>query len=555
MSSQLHLAILSLKRSPHTIKQIDQILTQTITTGLLHTTPTLNSILTVYSKSPAPTKAILTYNLSIKNSIPLDNYTYPVLLKACTRLKSLPKGKEVHAHVTKVGLGSDVYVQNALVHFYGSTGLIGDARYVFDKMPHRDLASWNSLLAAYNSRSGDGTEALVLFKEMMCEGIGADSITFVIIISALAAVTKVEYGSSIHGSVIKNGFDCYVHLENAMLGMYVNYGDVNAALTLFTEMGGRRDVVSHTIMINGCIETGFIELARDIFDRRFDKDLVLWNSMISGYVESNLPNEALVLFEKMENEEVEPDQYTVVSILSACACLSDLQYGRHVHRLILTKNMLHDVFVGTALIDMYSKCGSISDAMATFYKMEDKDVFTWTTAIGGLANFGYVKASLELFYQMENEGVNPNEATFVSVLAACRQAGLVEEGCFLFSTLLRNYKIQPKVEHFGCLIDLLSRAGLVHQADEFVKAIDPGERLVAYKTLLSACMNHSKIDLGLKVADELERLGSEDHAVCVLLSNFYALAGEWSKVEEMRRNMKIFGMLKEPGISCVEVTT
>ncbi|KAE9452434.1 hypothetical protein C3L33_15665, partial [Rhododendron williamsianum] len=327
-------------------------------------------------------------------------------------------------------------------------------------MPHRDLASWNSLLAAYNSRSGDGTEALVLFKEMMCEGIGADSITFVIIISAIAAVTKVEYGSSIHGSVIKNGFDCYVNLENAMLGMYVKYGDMNAALTLFTEMGDRRDVVSHTIMINGCIETGFIELARDIFDRWFDKDLVLWNSMISGYVESNHPNEALVLFEKMENEEVEPDQYTVVSILSACACLSDLQY-------------------------------------------------------------------------------------------ACRQAGLVEEGCFLFSTLVRNYKIQPKVEHFGCLIDLLSRAGLVHQADKFVKAMDPGERLVAYKTLLSACMNHSKIDLGLKVADELKRLGSEDHAVRVLLSNFYALAGEWLDFTD-QSEFNLSNLFKARDLHCLE---
>ncbi|KAI8568508.1 hypothetical protein RHMOL_Rhmol02G0205700 [Rhododendron molle] len=237
---------------------------------------------------------------------------------------------------------------------------------------------------------------------MMCVGIGADSITFVIIISALAAVTEAEYSSSIHGSVIKKGFDCYVNLENAMLGMYVKYGNTNAALTLFTEMGGRRDVVSHTILINGYIKTGFIDLARNTFDRRFEKDLVMWNSMISGYVESNNPNEALVLFKKMENEEVEPDEYTVVTILAACACLSDLQYGRHVHRLILTKNTLHDVFVGTALID---------------------------------------------------------------------------------------------------------------------------------------------------------KLGSEDHAVRVLLSNFYALAGEWSKVEEMRRSMKIFGMLKEPGISCVGVTT
>ncbi|KAH7839914.1 hypothetical protein Vadar_010313 [Vaccinium darrowii] len=524
MSSQLQLVTLSFKRSPHTIKQIDKILTQTITSGLLHTTSTLNYILTVYSKSPTPIKAILLYNHSIKNSIPLNKYSYPVLFKACTRLKSLPKGKEVHAHVTKVGLDGDVYVQNALIHFYGSTGQIGDARYVFDKMPQRDLASWNSLLAAYNLHFVYGVETLVLFKQMICEGIGADSITFVIIISALAELREAEYGSSIHGSVIKNGFHCYLNLENAMLDMYVKYGNMNAALTLFTEMGGRRDVVSHTILINGYVKTGFVDLARDIFDRMLDKDLVLWNSMIRGYVESNRPNEALALFEKMENVKVKPDESTV------------------------------DVVVGTALIDMYSKCGSIVDAMSTFYKMEDKDVFTWTTAIGGLANFGYVKESLNLFNQMENEGVNPNEATFVYVLTACRQAGLVKEGCFLFTRLVRDYKIQPKVEHFGCLIDLLSRAGQLHQAEDFIKTMDPGERLVAYKTLLSACMNYSKIDLGLKVADELYRLASEDHAVRVLLSNFYALAGEWSKVEEIRQNMKISRMLKEPGISSLGMT-
>lgn len=421
-------------------------------------------------------------------------------------------------------------------------------------MPQRDLASWNSLLAAYNLHFVYGVETLVLFKQMICEGIGADSITFVIIISALAELREAEYGSSIHGSVIKNGFHCYLNLENAMLDMYVKYGNMNAALTLFTEMGGRRDVVSHTILINGYVKTGFVDLARDIFDQMLDKDLVLWNSMIRGYVESNRPNEALALFEKMENVKVKPDESTVVSILSACACLSDLQYGRHVHRLILTKNILQDVVVGTALIDMYSKCGSIVDAMSTFYKMEDKDVFTWTTAIGGLANFGYVKESLDLFNQMENEGVNPNEATFVYVLTACRQAGLVKEGCFLFTRLVRDYKIQPKVEHFGCLIDLLSRAGQLHQAEDFIKTMDPGERLVAYKTLLSACMNYSKIDLGLKVADELYRLASEDHAVRVLLSNFYALAGEWSKVEEIRQNMKISRMLKEPGISSLGMT-
>ncbi|XP_028054235.1 pentatricopeptide repeat-containing protein At4g18840-like [Camellia sinensis] len=290
MCTQLHITLKSLKSSAHKITQLDQILTQTITTGLLHTTPAWNCILRAHSKSPKPIKAILIYNHSIQsNSIIPDNFTFLSLLKACTSLNSFPKGKELHAHIIKVGLDCDVYVQNSLIHFYGSTGCIDDARFVFDKMSQRDFTSWNLLLGTYNSNSVLRIEALVLFKEMICDGVGVDAITLVIILSALAEVRWVEYGN----------------------------------------------------------------FARDIFDQMVDKDVVLWNSMIHGYVESKRPSEALELFKKMENETVKPDETTLVSVLVACASLSNLQHGRLVHRLILRNDMRHDVFVGTVLIDIY----------------------------------------------------------------------------------------------------------------------------------------------------------------------------------------------------------
>ncbi|KAL7211253.1 hypothetical protein ACSBR2_014186 [Camellia fascicularis] len=253
-------------------------------------------------------------------------------------------------------------------------------------MSQRDLTSWNSILGTYNSNSVLRIEALVLFKEMICDGVGVDAITLVIILSALTEVRWVEYGSEVHGYMIKVGFFSKLNLENALLGMYVKFGKMNPAMRLFDEMSGRRDVVSYTILINRYVDMGFIDFARDIFDQMVDKDVVLWNSMIHGYVESKRPSEALELFKKMENETVKPDETTLVSVLVACAILSNLQYGRLVHRLILRNDMRHDVLVGIALIDMYCKCGSLDEAMVTFYKMVDRDEAMVTFSVFGNSN-------------------------------------------------------------------------------------------------------------------------------------------------------------------------
>nr|DAD42851.1 TPA_asm: hypothetical protein HUJ06_001081 [Nelumbo nucifera] len=421
-------------------------------------------------------------------------------------------------------------------------------------MPQRDLASWNSVLSSYSASPNSWFEALVLFKTMVVNGIGVDGITLAVVLSGCTKVGDTRCGRSIHGYLIKLGIRRNLKLENAVLGMYAKGCDMDSAIQLFHEMVDRRDVASHTILINGYTELGLIDLARCIFDQMPVKDLISWNSMIHGYVKAKRPKDALELFEKMEKEFVTPDETTIVSVLSACSSLSELQLGRLVHhRFIMQRNIRIDVFVGTALIDMYAKCGSLEEAVKAFYKMEHKDIFTWTALITGFASYGLGHKALRLFEQMEKEGIEPNETTFVAALTACSRSGLLEEGLLLFGRMVEIYKIQPKIEHFYCLIDLLSRGGLLYQAEEFIEAMATEDRVIAYKTLLSSCMIYSDISLGEKIAEQLVKLGSQNHEVYVLLANFYALTGKWNKAVEIRSSMKEFDMRKKAGISFIQV--
>ncbi|WCJ24343.1 Pentatricopeptide repeat (PPR-like) superfamily protein [Euphorbia peplus] len=550
----LHTILVSLKQASHIniVRSLDQILAQTITNPftLTHSnlTFTLNFFIRAFSNSSTPPKAILLY---IKfPSIPPDHFTYPPLLKACSRLSSVSLGKQIHAHVLKRGLHSDIYVQNSLVHFYGSVTRLDDARLLFDTMSYRDITSWNSLIGAYSvyKRSHSVTQSMILFRNLMRGCVRADKITFVILLSACTQVQideSLDYGRVIHGCVKKLGLDSMQNVSNALMDMYAKFKQMDAASRIFYDMGFQRDVVSYTTLINGYLVMGLVDFAGEIFDQIVDKDVVSWNLMVHGYIKANRPDDALKLFGKMD---VIPDKHTMVSLLAACASLSDLKYGRLVHVFINRNNVDQDVHVKTALIDMYFKCGSVEEALVTFYKMEYKDVVSWTAVIGGLAIHGYGREALSLFNRMEEQGIQPNEATFTSVLTGCSHSGLVKEGCLLFKTMPDVYKLQPSIEHFGCLIDALSRAGLLHQADEFVELLRLEERLTAYKILLSSCINYSELDVGEKVANKITDSSPDTNT---LLSNFYAVAGQWTKVAKTRRSMKSLNVRKEPGVSSV----
>lgn len=529
---------------------IDQFVAQAITTGpSLHSTPTWNSILRAYAKSPTPIKALRIYNHFLFTNQP-DKYTYPPLFKACSRLLSHSNGRELHAHVVKTGLDADIYVQNALLCLYGHVFGIRAARNLFDKMPERDIVSWNTLLGLYNNCKKSCARVLILFKRLICEDTRPDRITFVIVLSACARQVEIDCGRAVHCFVTKLGLECSINLENALLEMYTKSGDMDTALSLFNRMVSRRDALSCTIIMNGYVEMGLIDLARKIFDSVLVKDSVMWGAMIHGYVKAKRPEEALELFELMIGTGMVPDEKFMVGAISACASLSNVEFGRQVHQFINGNNICQDMFVKTALIDMYCKCGSLEEALIIFYKMSDeKDVFVWTTMIEGLANSGQGNRALGLFKQMQRQGVMPNEATFVSVLTACTHSGLITEGCQLFRAMATVYKIEPKIEHFGCLIDLLSRSGSLNPAEEFVEIMPCVDKLIAYKTLLSACVKYSEHNLGKRIANEIMKINTQDSATFVLLSNFYALTGQWSEANQLRRNMKQFDTNKKPGIS------
>ncbi|XP_068653956.1 pentatricopeptide repeat-containing protein At2g29760, chloroplastic-like [Aristolochia californica] len=543
-----------LKQHAGSTRQLSQIFAQAITTALTHSTLTWNFIIRAYAKSPTPIKAIIVYNHFVKStSLIPDNHTFPALLSACSFLHSLSKGREIHGCVSKIGLASDMYIQNALIHMYGVMAELNDARRLFDLMGVKALTTWNSMLQAHIGHPASHVEVMILFKEMVGGGIGVDDITLLIIMSTCCQLGTVEYGKMIHVFVLKMGFIGKVKLENSLLKLYAKVLDMDSASRLFAEMGSG-DVVSNTIMVNGYVDSGLMDMAFEVFERVVEKDLVIWNSMIGGYMKTGQPKKALELFQIMEMDGVASDETTVVVALSACTSLSNFTFGKFMHQFIYRRNIKIDVFVETALIDMYIKCGSMKEAVQIFFKMKNRDVFTWTTVIMGLGTHGYGKDAVRLFLQMHTDGVEPNEATFVAVLTACSRSGLINEGRYCINQMIEVGQVVPKIEHFGCVIDLLSRAGLVLEAKELIKIAIPIEsRTTAYKALLSACVSHGDLGTGEVVAKELMKMGSDGHGVYVLLSNFYAVAGKWDAVEEIRRTMKVLDIRKDVGMSFIDM--
>ncbi|KAL5731502.1 hypothetical protein ACHQM5_004223 [Ranunculus cassubicifolius] len=556
MCSTLHILLTLLKQSSHNTNHLAQIFAQTITTGVINRTLTWNYAIRSYSKSSSPIKSILIYNYyySQRNPIIPDNHTYPSLIKACGIISSLPKGRELHAHLTKISFDFDAYISNSFIHFYGSMCEVQDARKVFDEMSSRDLVSWNSVMACYGLYANLWDELLLLFKEMVESGVGADEITLVMVLSACSHVGRIVYGRVTHGYVVKVGVGCGLNVRNALLNMYAKCSCIDEVTRLFYKAQGQGeiDVVSQTIMINGFVEVGLVDEARKVFDQMVVKDLFAWNSMINGYAKVKRPEDAIRLFEEMDKNMENPDENTLVSVLTACAAMSNLRLGRLVHRYILRRRINRDVVLGTALVNMYAKCGCLEEAMATFFKMEYKDVFAWTAAITSLSYHGHGLEALNMLKQMENESVKPNEATFVSVLMACSRSGLVKEGCLLFDRMVGFYNIQPTVEHFGCLVDLLSRAGSLFVAEKMIEKMAPEVKIVGYKALLSAAMNYHDINVGEKVVKKLINLKPQSPEVLILVSNFYAIADHWDKVAEIRKKMKDMYMIKEIGSSSVD---
>ncbi|KAK9167100.1 hypothetical protein Scep_002291 [Stephania cephalantha] len=452
-----------------------------------------NTMIRAYSHSVSPIKAIHLYNQMHFSDVRTDSFTYPFVLRACTRAAHCvvfdqeeifgKKGAEIHGEIVQLGHLCDGFVQNSLVRMYSQCGSLENARSLFDEMSERTVASWNVMIAGYDQA-----------------------------------------------------------------------GEFELANSLFARML-ERNVVSWNARIARFVKLGDVKGGRNAFDEMPQRDGVSWNSMIAGYIQVKDYKEALVLFREMWSAGVEVTEITLVSVLGLCAETGELVIGKEIHNFLKEKEFEIEGFLGSALVDMYAKCGSLNSALEVFNEMKVKHVSCWNAIIMALAVHGKSEEALELFSIMEekyDEAV-PNRITFIAVLIACSHKGLVEEGRQFFRRMVNEYKIKPDMKHFGCIVDLLCRWGLLGEARQVVQTMPFEANSVLWRTLLGACRVYRNVELAEEAFKKISMLETPQDGDCVLLSNIYAEMGRWVDVERLRNEMIELEVLKRPGSSFIEV--
>ncbi|KAJ1264255.1 hypothetical protein BS78_09G249200 [Paspalum vaginatum] len=458
------------------------------------------------------------------SGVACDSQAYAAALTACADAGLLSRGREVHALCAKLGLDATPYVANTLATLYSRWGDIDRTLAVVSHMGSRDVAAWTTLIASY-LQAGRAEEAVEAFvKILRDEPSSPNEYTFSAVIAACANIKRACLGEQLHAQATLRGLSHARTVTNSLVKLYSRCGRLSAADAIFRES---------TV-----------------------KDVVSWSAIISGYAQEGLAEEAFALFSEMRHQSScpQPNEFTLASLLSVCATSAALDAGRQLHALAVAAGHEHDVMVRSALLDMYGKSGSMSDASVVFSNRTKDDVFSWTAMIVGHAEHGHCKEALELFQEMCRVGLKPDHVTFIGVLTACSHAGEVELGLRYFGAMNRSYGLEPAKEHYGCVVDLLSRAGRIHEAEELIGRIAADERDgVVWTSLLRACAARGAEETGKKVAErvmEAEPWGSGAH---VAMANLYASKGQWREAAQERHLMKQKGVVKGAGWSSVEV--
>nr|UPT49031.1 pentatricopeptide repeat protein AaPPR1402 [Agave angustifolia] len=511
-----------------------------------------NTIIRAYSLHNSPDSAISLYLQMLTNGSPPNDHTFPCLLKSFDRPTAVALGDEVHAHAIKFGLCDNQYVQNSLIRMYGLTGETDTARELFERSEKGNAVMWNTTISAYN-RSKQFVEACELFREMQRVNVRPTLVTLISVLSACAKLKDLDFGAWVHGIVGDWRMIPSLKLRNALIEMYAGCGDMVTAWRMFEGME-ERDVITWTSIVTGFANSGQLDRARTLFDQMPERDIVSWTAMIDGYVRSSRFKEALELFRALQKTGVCPDEFTVVSVLTACAQLGALELGEWIRVYMERKRIKMDTHVGNALIDMYSKCGCVDSALEIFQKVPRRDKFTWTAIIVGLAINGNGDHSLRLFSDMLRASIRPDEITFIGVLSACTHSGLVDEGREFFSKMITTYGITPSVTHYGCLVDLLSRAGRLQEALETINNMPMKPNSTVWGSLLGACRVYKNVEMAELACYRLLALDPENGATYVMLSNIYAKCHKWDEVRRVREMMMDRGIKKEPGCSLIEMS-
>ncbi|KAG5051127.1 hypothetical protein JHK87_003325 [Glycine soja] len=517
-------------------------------------------------------------------------YEFALCLQKCLKAKALRPGMQVHATLLISGTNMNILsLHSKLVGMYASCADLKSAKLLFKKIEHPNVFAFNWMVLglAYNGHFDD---ALLYFRWMREVGHTGNNFTFSIVLKACVGLMDVNMGRQVHAMVCEMGFQNDVSVANALIDMYGKCGSISYARRLFDGMR-ERDVASWTSMICGFCNVGEIEQALMLFERMrleglepndftwnaiiaayarssdsrkafgfFERmkregvvpDVVAWNALISGFVQNHQVREAFKMFWEMILSRIQPNQVTVVALLPACGSAGFVKWGREIHGFICRKGFDGNVFIASALIDMYSKCGSVKDARNVFDKIPCKNVASWNAMIDCYGKCGMVDSALALFNKMQEEGLRPNEVTFTCVLSACSHSGSVHRGLEIFSSMKQCYGIEASMQHYACVVDILCRSGRTEEAYEFFKGLPIQVTESMAGAFLHGCKVHGRRDLAKMMADEIMRMKLKGPGSFVTLSNIYAADGDWEEVGNVRNVMKERNVHKQSGFSWIE---
>ncbi|XP_061352120.1 pentatricopeptide repeat-containing protein At2g45350, chloroplastic [Gastrolobium bilobum] len=506
-----------------------------------------NAVIRSYSHGSDPRGALVVLCLMLENGVCLDKYSFSLVFKACSQVGLMKEGMQVHGLLCKTNLGSDVFLQNCLIGLFVRCGCVELARQLFDRMPERDSVSYNSMIDGY-VKYGMVERARELFDGMLPEE--KNLITWN---STIRGYVRCEDGLEFAWSLFLKMPERDLVSWNTMIDGCVKHGKMEDAQALFDEMP-ERDLVSWATMIDGYAKSGDVVAARSLFDEMPGRDIISCNSMMTGYVQNGYCIEALKLFNDMRRAtNMIPDDTTLLIVLTAIAQLGHVEVGVAIHHYLRDNGYSLSGKLGVALIDMYSKCGSIENAISVFENIKQKCVDHWNAVIGGLAINGMGEMAFEFFMEMERLSIKPDDITFIGVLSACSHVGMLKEGLICFELMQKVYKLEPKVQHYGCMVDMFSRAGHVEEAKKLIEEMPIEPNDVIWKTLLSACQIYENLSIGEPIAEQLIQLNSCNPSSYVLLSNIYASLSMWDNVKKVRTEMKERQLKKIPGCSWIEL--
>lgn len=451
-----------------------------------------NALLSGYTQHGFGHEALDCYKRMQDEGVHPDAVTFLSVLKACGSTGAVEKGAQIHAELRRRGLlRKDVMLGSAVVDMYAKCSSFAEAREVFDELQAPNVVTWNALLAGY-AQQGLGSEALLCFKQMQDHGLAPDTVSFICILTACASIGALEMGEVIHAEVDRQG----------LLG---------------------KDNVLGNALVDMYAKCGALEKAQKVFDKLQSRGVATWTALIAGYVHHGQDDEALSCYEQMRGEGIYPDDVAFGCILKACGNLGAVQKGKEIHGEAGQQDK--DSVLGTALVDMYAKCGLLVKAQEAFDKLLVPTVAAWTALITGYAQAGLAHMVVKSFIKMTREGIEPNVVTYVVLLTACSHAGLVDEGQLYFETMSSVSHIDPTLEHHTCMVDILSRAGQFDEAVCVIEMVPLADRLLLWSVMMGASRKWADVELGRLAFEHAVQLDQKFPTAFICLSHLYAAAG------------------------------